>query len=90
MTAFVTISTDDNIGKKEHEKTERFSVFWALKEQVEQMWSVKAKVLRSNKFIGALGAVTSTLEEWLLQFPDTTSEVSVQKSVVLGTAKILC
>ena len=39
--------------------------------------------------IGALGAVTPKLEEWLQQIPGTTSELSVQKSAVLGTAKIL-
>ena len=29
------------------------------------------------------------LEEWLQDIPGTTSELSVQKSAVLGTAKIL-
>lgn len=35
-------------------------------------------------------AVTPKLEEWLQQVPGTTSELSVQKSAALGTAKILC
>ena len=39
--------------------------------------------------IGALGAVTPKLEEWLQQIPGKTSDISVQKSAVLGTAKIL-
>ena len=39
--------------------------------------------------IEALGAVTPKLEERLQQIPGTTSELSVQKSAVLGTAKIL-
>ena len=39
--------------------------------------------------IGALGAVTPKLEEWLQQIPGT-SELSFQKSAVLGTAKIVC
>ena len=39
--------------------------------------------------IGPLGAVTPKLEEWLEQIPGTTSELSVQKSAVLATVKIL-
>ena len=39
--------------------------------------------------IGALGAVTPKLREWLQQIPGRTSEISVQKSALLGTAKIL-
>ena len=39
--------------------------------------------------MGALGAVTPKLEERLHQIPGTTSDRSVQKSAVLGTAKIL-
>ena len=33
--------------------------------------------------------VTPKLKEWLQQIQGTTSEICVQKSVVLGTAKIL-
>ena len=38
---------------------------------------------------GALRAVTPKLREWLQQILGTTSETSVQKRTVLGTAKIL-
>ena len=48
------------------------------------MWNKKAKVVPV-----VIGAVTPKLEEWLQQIPGTKSELSVQKSVVLGTAKIL-
>ena len=37
---------------------------------------------------GQLGAVTSKLGKWLQQIPGTTLEISVQKSTVLGTAKM--
>jgi len=57
------------------------------KEELEKMWSVKAAVV--PVVIGTLGTVTPKLGEWLQQIPGTTSEVSVQKSVALGTAKIL-
>ncbi|KAL4000544.1 hypothetical protein ACER0C_008315 [Sarotherodon galilaeus] len=49
------------------------------------MWRVKITVV--PVVIGALGAVTPKLGEWLQQIPGTTSEISVQKSAVLGRAK---
>lgn len=52
------------------------------------MRDVKATVVAVG--IGALSAVTPKLGEWLLQIPGTTSEISVQKRPVLGTAKLLC
>lgn len=47
------------------------------------MWRVKATVVAA--VIGALGAITPKLGE---QIPGTTSEMSVQKSTILGAAKI--
>ena len=58
-----------------------------LKEELKRMWKVKVKVV--PVVIAALGALTPKLEERLQQIPGTTSELSVQKSAVLGTAKIL-
>ena len=54
---------------------------------MERAWKVKAEVV--PVVIGALGAVTAKREERLQQTPGTTSELSVQKSAVPGTAKIL-
>ena len=54
---------------------------------MERTWKVKAIVVPVVR--GALGAVTPKLEEWLQQIPGTTSELSVQRSAGLGTAKIL-
>lgn len=61
-----------------------------LKEQLEEMWKVKSKVVLV--LIGALGAVTVMLEVWLQQIPGITSEIAVQKSVVLDpqTLRPLC
>ena len=50
------------------------------------MWKVKVKVI--PVVIGGLEAVTPKLKEWHQQITGITSELSVQKSVVL-TAKIL-
>lgn len=44
----------------------------------------------SSLKIGAFGAVTLYLGEWLQQTPGMTSELSIQKALVLGTVTILC
>ncbi|XP_078022977.1 uncharacterized protein LOC144462717 [Epinephelus lanceolatus] len=81
----VAIPADSNIRKKEHKKVEKYQ---ELKEQLEQMWKVKVDVV--PVVVGALRAMTPRLGEWLRQIPGITSEASVQKCEVLGTAKILC
>ena len=80
----IAVLSDSNIKKKEYEKLEKYQ---RLKEELERTWKVKAKVV--PMVIGALVAVTPKLEEWLKQIPTTTSELSVQKNAMLGTAKIL-
>ncbi|TWW57464.1 hypothetical protein D4764_07G0001830 [Takifugu flavidus] len=80
----VAISSDSNIRKKEHEKLEKYQ---ELKEEIERMWGMKAAVV--PVVIWTLAAVAPNLSRWLRQIPGTTSEISVQKCAVLGTAKIL-
>ncbi len=75
----VAILSDSNIRKLEK--------YQRLKEELKKMWRVKATVV--PVVIGALGAVAHKLGEWLQQIPSTTSEVSVQKSPIQGTATIL-
>ncbi|KAF7655094.1 hypothetical protein LDENG_00060930, partial [Lucifuga dentata] len=80
----VAVPADSNIRKKEHQKIQKYQ---GLKEELERMWKVKSKVV--PVVTGALGAVIPKLGAWLQEIPGTTSEVSVQKNAVLGTAKIL-
>ncbi|KAK7930440.1 hypothetical protein WMY93_006835 [Mugilogobius chulae] len=80
----VAIPSDGNIRRKEHEKLEKYQ---GLREELEKAWKVKATVV--PVVIGALGAVTPKLDEWLQHIPGSTSDISVQKSAVLGTARIL-
>ena len=81
----VMVPSDSNIRKKEFEKQEKYQ---GLKKELKRNWKVKAKVV--PVVVGALGAVTPKLGDWLQQIPGTTLELSVQKSAWLGTAKILC
>ena len=80
----VAIPCEGNIRKKEHKKLEKYQ---GLKEGLEKICGVKGAVVPI--VIGALGAVTSKLDWRLHQIPRMTSEISVQKSVMLGTDKIL-
>ncbi|XP_055359974.1 uncharacterized protein LOC129603341 [Betta splendens] len=61
----VAIPSNGNIRKKEHEKLEKYQ---GLREELEKAWKVKATVV--PVVIGALGAVTPKLEEWLQQIPE--------------------
>ena len=67
--------------KRENVKHEKYQ---ELKKKSEKMGGVKASVV-----IGAYEAITPRLGEWLQQIPGITSDVSVQKSAVKGTANIL-
>ncbi|XP_051931065.1 uncharacterized protein LOC127607055 [Hippocampus zosterae] len=80
----IAVPSDGNIRKKEHEKLEKYQ---GLREELERAWKVKVTV--TPVVVGALGAVTPKLDEWLQQIPGTTSDISVQKCAVLGTARIL-
>ena len=59
-----------------------------LKLEPERMWEVKASVV--PVVIGALGAVTPKLGEWLKQISEITLETTVQRSKIVGKAKVLC
>ena len=80
----VAVPSDCNIMKKEHEKIDKYQ---GLREEMEKMWKVEAKVVPI--VVGALGAVTTTLEKWLEQIPGRTTEISIQKNAILGTSRIL-
>lgn len=79
----VVLPSDSSI-RKEHEKLKNYQ---DLKGKFERTWKVKAKVV--PVMVGTLRPVTSKLWKWLQQIPRRTLEISVQKSAVLGTVKIL-
>ena len=68
----VAIPSDSNIRKKEHGRLMKYQ---GLKGELERMWRVNASVV--TVMIGALGAVTPKLGEWLQQIPGITPEISV-------------
>lgn len=54
------VPSDSNIRKKVYENLEKYR---GLNDELEKMWKVKAKEV--SMVVGALGAVTAKLAEWL-------------------------
>lgn len=84
MQATIAIPCDGNIRNKEHKKLEKYQ---ELKEERRKAWKVKATSVPT--VIGARGAMTPILEKWLQQIHTEISDIFVQKSTVLGTARLL-
>ena len=80
----IAVPRDENIRDKELEKIDKYQ---PLKIELERLWDVKIKVIPID--VGALGAIADRLPSWLAQIPGTINEVKLQKSALLGTAKIL-
>ena len=78
--ADLAIPCNSKMKKKENEKLEKYQ---GLKKEVEKMWELKVTVLPLG--IRAL----LKLCECLQQITGTKSKLSVQKSAVLRTAKLL-
>ena len=80
----IAVPRDENIRDKELEKIDKYQ---PLKIKLERLWDVKIRVIPI--VVGALGAIADRLPSWLAQIPGTINEVKLQKSALLGTAKIL-
>ena len=81
----ITVPADTRIAEKELEKVEKYQ---DLKREIKRLWELRcAKVV--PVVIGALGSVTKDLECWIEKM-DLVPEVGVlQKTALLGTARIL-
>ena len=75
---------DVRIAEKEMEKIEKYD---ELKREVERLWKVKAKVIPI--VLGALGTVTRNLSNYIKEIGVKTQIKLIQKSVLLGTARVL-
>ena len=81
----IAVPVDTRIAEKELEKVEKYQ---DLKREIKRLWELRyAKVV--PVVIGALGSVTKDLECWTEKM-DIVTEVGVlQKTALLGTARIL-
>jgi hypothetical protein len=80
----IAVPNDYNISSKERDKVEKYQ---PLREEIEKCWQVRTTVV--PVVVGALGAITPTFQMWLSQLPSNQDSYQLQKSALLGTAKIL-
>ena len=80
----IAVPMDGNIKKKEIEKVEKYQ---PLREELTRLWQVKTTV--TPVVIGALGSITPAHEKWLETIAGKHQSCELQKSALLGTAKIL-
>jgi hypothetical protein len=81
----VAISGDRNVIKKEAEKILKYK---NLITEIQHMWNVTVKVI--PVIIGATGTISKSLRQYLSNIPGKHEIKELQKTVILGTAHILC
>ena len=80
----VAIPGDARVPQKEAEKIEKYN---DLRRELQKLWKVKAKVVPI--VVGALGTVSKSLTGYLKEIKVSTKIQVIQKSALLGTARIL-
>ena len=75
---------DSRIEKKEKDKIEKYQ---ELGRELQKIWNVKVKIIPS--VVGSLGAIPKQFGNRLEQIGITTGAAQDQKTVLLGTARIL-
>ena len=78
------VSGDSRIEEKEKDKTEKYP---ELGRELPKIWNVKVKII--PLFVGSLGAIPKQFGNRLKQIGITAGTAQVQKTVLLGTARIL-
>ena len=81
----VAIPGDDRVKDKELEKVEKYQL---LKDEIAKVWRMR-KVIVIPVVIGALGAVSVNFKEYMKRIGVNLKLEVIQKTALLGTAKIL-
>ena len=81
----VAIPGDDRVKDKELEKLEKYKL---LKNEIAKVWGLR-KVIVVPVVIGALGAVSVNFKECMKRIDVNVRLEVIQKTALLGTAKIL-
>ena len=76
---------DDRVKDKELEKLEKYQL---LKDEIAKLWRMR-KVIVVPVVIGALGAVSVNFKEYMKRIGVNVRLEVIQKTALLGTAKIL-
>ena len=85
VTIDVAILGDDRVKDKELEKLEKYQL---LKDEIAKVWRMR-KVIVVPVVIGALGAVSVNFKEYMKRIGVNVRLEVIQKTALLGTAKIL-
>ena len=81
----VSIPGDDRVKDKELEKVKKYQL---LKDEIANIWRMR-KVIVIPVVIGALGAVSINFKEYMKRIGVNVKLEVIQKTALLGTAKIL-
>ena len=81
----IAVPGDKRIGEKENEKVKKYQ---ELKREIARMWYVRT-VQVIPIVVGSLGSVTKNLDKWLEKLDIKISISLLQKTTLLGTARIL-
>ena len=81
----IAVPADKRIGEKENEKVEKYQ---DLKREIARMWNTRT-VQVVPIVVGSLGSVTKNLDKWLGKLNVKISISLLQKTTLLGTARIL-
>ena len=76
---------DSRTSDKEKEKVEKYQ---DLKREVKRIWNMRS-VIVVPVIVGALGSITKKLDEWVEKLDITVNIALLQKTTLLGTARIL-
>ena len=79
------VPADKRNGEKENEKVEKYRDF---KREIARMWNMRT-VQVVPIVVGSLGSVTETLDKWLGKLDVKIGVSLLQKTTLLGTARIL-
>ena len=80
----VAISGDRNVIKKEAEKILKYK---HLTIGIQRMWKVKTRVI--PVIIGATGIISKSFRKYISNIPGNHEVKELQKTAILGTARIL-
>ena len=80
----MAVAGDSRIEKKEKDKIEKYQ---DLRRELQKIWKVKVKII--PLVVGSLGAIPKQFGNRLKQIGITAGTAQVQKTVLLGTARIL-
>ena len=81
----IAVPADKRILDKENEKIEKYQ---ELKREIGRLWGLR-KVRVIPVVIGALGSVSKRFDKWIEELEIKPNVVDIQKSALLGTARIL-